>query len=139
MTQEELLPLLQKKDQKAFTLLYDMYSKSLYGIILILIKDKEDSEEEAAHSIPADKLAGDYAANAQEADAKYLNKTLEIQGTVTEVRDSVMILDNAVFCGMHSAHENNNLNKTITIKGRCIGYDELFGEVKLDQCTLKTN
>ena len=45
MTQEELLPLLQKKDQKAFTLLYDMYSKSLYGIILILIKDKEDSED----------------------------------------------------------------------------------------------
>ena len=112
----------------------------VYGYYGYLYKDARNiSEEEAAHSIPADKLAGDYAANAQEADAKYLNKTLEIQGTVTEVRDSVMILDNAVFCGMHSAHENNNLNKTITIKGRCIGYDELFGEVKLDQCTLKTN
>ena len=112
----------------------------VYGYYGYLYKDARNiSEEEAAHIVSADKLAGDYAANTQEADAKYLNKTLEIQGTVTEVRDSVMILDNAVFCGMHSAHENNNLNKTITIKGRCIGYDELFGEVKLDQCTLKTN
>jgi len=44
-----------------------------------------------------------------------------------------------VFCGLDSLTGSNQLNKTITIKGRCIGYDELFGEVKLDQCTLKTN
>lgn len=45
MTQEELLPLIYKKDSKAFTLLYDMYSKSLYGIIFNLLKDKEESED----------------------------------------------------------------------------------------------
>ncbi|RZJ54103.1 MAG: sigma-70 family RNA polymerase sigma factor [Flavobacterium sp.] len=45
MTQEELLPQIYKKDDKAFTLLYDMYSKSLYGIIFNLIKDKEESED----------------------------------------------------------------------------------------------
>ncbi|WP_306352706.1 RNA polymerase sigma factor [Flavobacterium sp. '19STA2R22 D10 B1'] len=45
MTQEELLPLIYKKDDKAFTVLYDMYSKSLYGIIFNLLKDKEESED----------------------------------------------------------------------------------------------
>lgn len=45
MTQEELLPLLLKKDDRSFTLLYDNYSKSLYGIILNLIKDKEEAED----------------------------------------------------------------------------------------------
>jgi RNA polymerase sigma-70 factor (ECF subfamily) len=45
MTQEELLPQIYKKDNRAFTLLYDMYSKSLYGIIFNLIKDKEESED----------------------------------------------------------------------------------------------
>lgn len=45
MTQEELLPLLQKKDDRSFTLLYDNYSKSLYGIIFNLVKDKEESED----------------------------------------------------------------------------------------------
>ena len=45
MTQEELLEQIYKKDDKAFTLLYDMYSKSLYGIIFNLLKDKEESED----------------------------------------------------------------------------------------------
>lgn len=45
MTQEELLPLIYKKDDRAFKLLYDMYSKSLYGIIYNLLKDKEESED----------------------------------------------------------------------------------------------
>lgn len=45
MTQEELLPLVLKKDDKAFTLLYDMYSKNLYGIIYNLIRNHEESED----------------------------------------------------------------------------------------------
>ncbi|MGX7668611.1 RNA polymerase sigma factor [Flavobacterium pedocola] len=45
MTQEELLEQIYKKDDKAFTLLYDMYAKSLFGVIFNLIKDKEESED----------------------------------------------------------------------------------------------
>ncbi|UOK41310.1 MULTISPECIES: RNA polymerase sigma factor [Flavobacterium] len=45
MTQDELLPLIYKKDDKAFTLLYDMYAKSLFGVIYNLIKDKEEAED----------------------------------------------------------------------------------------------
>ncbi|WP_159799979.1 RNA polymerase sigma factor [Flavobacterium sp. MK4S-17] len=45
MTQEELLPQIYKKDEKAFTLLYDMYAKNLYGIIYNLIRDKEEAED----------------------------------------------------------------------------------------------
>lgn len=45
MTQEELLEQIYKKDSKGFTELYNMYSKSLYGIIFNLLKDKEESED----------------------------------------------------------------------------------------------
>jgi RNA polymerase sigma-70 factor (ECF subfamily) len=45
MTQEELLPLIYQKDDKAFTLLYDMYSKSLFGVVSNLIKDLEEAED----------------------------------------------------------------------------------------------
>ncbi len=45
MTQEELLPLIYKKDDKAFTLLYDMYSKSLFGIIATLLKNPDDAQD----------------------------------------------------------------------------------------------
>ena len=45
MTQEELLPLLLRKEERAFTQLYDLYSKSLFSIITNLIKDREEAED----------------------------------------------------------------------------------------------
>lgn len=45
MEQETLLKELLKKDDTSFTLLYDNYSKSLYGVIYNLIKNKEEAED----------------------------------------------------------------------------------------------
>ena len=45
MTQEELLQLIYKKDEKAFTHIYDMYSKSLFSVINVLMKNREESED----------------------------------------------------------------------------------------------
>jgi len=45
MTQEELLPLLLTKDDRAFSHVYDMYSKSLFAVINNLIKDKDEAED----------------------------------------------------------------------------------------------
>ena len=45
MTQEELLQLIYKKDEKAFTHIYDMYSKSLFSVINVLMKNREEAED----------------------------------------------------------------------------------------------
>ena len=45
MTQDELLVLIHKKDEKAFTYLYDMYSKSLFSVINVLVKNREEAED----------------------------------------------------------------------------------------------
>lgn len=45
MTQEEILSLLHKKDDRAYTILYDMYSKSLFSIIFNLVKEREEAED----------------------------------------------------------------------------------------------
>ena len=45
MEQEKLIKELLKKDDKSFTLLYDNYSKSLYGVIFNLIKNREEAED----------------------------------------------------------------------------------------------
>jgi RNA polymerase sigma-70 factor (ECF subfamily) len=45
MTQEELLPLIYKKDDKAFTIFYDTYAKSLLGVISAFLKDQEEAED----------------------------------------------------------------------------------------------
>lgn len=110
----------------------------LYGYYGFLYKPARNiSSESSAYSVHAHGLAGEYAANMQKADTKYLNQALEIKGKVTEVRDSLIILDNKVVCGFDVKPDNAALDKNITVKGRCIGFDELFGEVKLDQCTIK--
>ena len=45
MSQEDLLVLIRKKDEKAFTHLYDMYSKSLFSVINVLVKNREEAED----------------------------------------------------------------------------------------------
>ena len=45
MTQEELIPLILKKEERAFTIMYNMYSKSLFAVISNLVKETEDAED----------------------------------------------------------------------------------------------
>lgn len=45
MSQEEIILLLQKKDDKAYSVLYDMYAKSLFAVIINLINDREEAED----------------------------------------------------------------------------------------------
>ena len=45
MTQEEVLTLIYKKEERAYTILYDMYSKSLFAVITNLVKDREEAED----------------------------------------------------------------------------------------------
>lgn len=110
----------------------------LYGYYGFLYKDVRDiSQETSAFKVTAKGLSDEYLADTAKADARYLNKTIELNGLVTDVKDSLVVLNHKVVCGFDTVLGNPGINKKITIKGRCIGFDELFGEVKLDQCTIK--
>lgn len=114
-----------------------MVSAGIYFYYGFLFKEARNIESETPDfSIAATKLLTDYNSNPQKADALYLNKTIEITGTVTKETDSVFILENTVFCLLTQKIKGKLINNKVTIKGKCIGYDELFQEVKLDQCTI---
>ncbi|WP_346881509.1 hypothetical protein [uncultured Algibacter sp.] len=66
-------------------------------------------------------------------ETKYLNKTIEISGIVTEFNKNDVTVDNTVFCQFNT-DINYALNEKIKIKGRLIGYDDLLEIIKLDQC-----
>lgn len=103
-----------------------------------LYKGKRNiSNEEPAFTVSAAQLMQEYGENQQKADAAFLNKTLEITGKVTHTADSVITIEPGVVCSFSNKATAAVPAKTVTIKGRCIGYDELFNEVKLDQCTIK--
>jgi len=104
----------------------------------ILYKDARDiNTEKSTLTITAQKLEKEYASNLSKADSKYLNKTIEIEGIVSEVTDSSMVIDQKVFCKMNKNAAKTLMNKPIIVKGRCIGYDDLFGQVKFDQCSIQ--
>ena len=45
MSQEELLVLIYKKDEREFTPLYDIYYKRLFSVINVLVKNREEAED----------------------------------------------------------------------------------------------
>jgi DNA replicative helicase MCM subunit Mcm2 (Cdc46/Mcm family) len=104
----------------------------------VLYKDARDiNNEKSILTISAQNLEKEYAANPSQADAKYLNKTIEVEGIVSEVTDSSLVIDHKVFCKMNGKLKETLLNKQINVKGRCIGFDDLFEIVKFDQCSMQ--
>jgi hypothetical protein len=102
-----------------------------------LFKASRDiGSEKPTFSMSAMKLLDSYNADPKKADSLYLNKTIEISGLVTSVNDSVVIVRNSVFCLFGDKISKGLMKNVVTVKGKCIGYDELFQEVKLDQCII---
>ncbi len=44
-SEEELIALLRQKNQKAFSYLYDNYSRAMYGVIFNIVKNDNDAED----------------------------------------------------------------------------------------------
>ncbi len=95
--------------------------------------------EYAQFSVLPNDILKEFKTNSSIAEGKYLNKTIEITGTVTEITETDITINNAVFCNLSTNLETKKIkiNTKIIIKGRCIGYDDLLEIVKLDQCNLK--
>ena len=92
--------------------------------------------EEAVYSLSTSDLVNEFNADTPKANAKYNNKTITIVGDATVVSATEIKLDDQVICSFQTATLPVVANQKTTIKGRFVGYDELFGEFKFDQCTL---
>lgn len=65
-----------------------------------------------------------------------LNRTMTVTGTITQVESAFITIDANVHCSFANELSGFKNGDLIVIKGRCIGYDDLFEIVKLDQCTI---
>jgi len=62
-----------------------------------------------------------------------LFQVVEVNGKVTGMDSLLLILDHKLICAPEPNTElNPPIGKKITIKGRCIGYDDLLDEVRMD-------
>ncbi|MFM9824568.1 OB-fold protein [Flavobacterium sp.] len=92
------------------------------------------SSEDSAFCMNSKNLIDEYAANVEGCNKKYLDKAIAIAGTVTSINGKEVILDNSIICNLKDADATIKENQSITLKGRLVGYDDLMGEIKLDQC-----
>jgi len=101
-----------------------------------LYKDHRNiTKEVAVVETSAAQLQEQFQNNAAEA---LLNKTLTVTGIVTQIEGKSITIDDKVHCSFKYEMKGVQVGDEIHLKGRCIGYDDLFEIVKLDQSTLIT-
>ena len=119
-----------------------MTSKRIFsGIVLILMaigfyyyvyKDHRDIHAEGAvYNDTAVALMDSIVQN----NEAFLNQTVAVSGVVTFIDDNSITLDDALVAQFETGH-TAQLNQQLTLKGRCIGYDDLFEVAVLDQSTI---
>lgn len=106
-----------------------------------MYKDHRDiSSEKASFNTTADVLIKEYASDIDASVKKYLDKTIQVKGKVTEIEQESFTINNAIVCYADSTmivQLKNNFE--ILVKGRNIGYDEILDLIKLDQVTIINN
>ena len=105
-----------------------------------MYKDRRDvSAEEAKYTVTVLDLQNQFTKDLAGSNAKYLDKAIEVSGIVTSIdtAEHSVVLDeklSAVF--LDSTLAGVALQKSVRIKGRFLGYDDLLEELKIDDAAL---
>lgn len=133
-------------------------SKKLRAFIIILIifivgsftvgyiiwnKPQRKVENEKGIEVTSAQLVKDYQANEAEANKKYLDKAIQVSGTVSDIKtnqdgnSTIMLASDDVFAGVLCTLKEKPVNvtsgATITIKGICSG---MLSDVRLREAVI---
>jgi len=92
--------------------------------------------EETAFTVSSKAITNEFISNLDASNIKYLEKPVAICGTVTSINENEVIIDEVVNCNFLNVDSSIKKDQKIVVKGRVIGYDDLLGELKIDQCNL---
>jgi hypothetical protein len=94
------------------------------------------SEEIVSFNVQADSIFNEFIDDATQAESKYLDQTIVVSGLITSVNVENVTINNKIYCQFESLNNDLKVNDSVAIKGRCIGFDDLLEEIKLDQCSI---
>lgn len=115
----------------------------LIGLGFIIYKNatkppKLISDEAISLEVDATQFYKDFLENPTDYNEKFINKAIRITGKVTSFQDSIIVLNNKIVCMINKIPSDLEEEKFIKIKGRYIGYDDLFDNLKLNECILES-
>lgn len=91
-------------------------------------------KEETKYTVTARQLMKEFSKNEESATRKYLNQAVELNGTITNASKGELILDAHTICTLQDVEKLLEKGKRINVKGRVVGFDNLLGEIKIDNC-----
>ncbi|PKQ46340.1 OB-fold protein [Confluentibacter flavum] len=108
----------------------------IIGYRYIYQDHRDIATETSIYKLTASDISNEFAINPMSSENKYLNKTIEVSGSISDKNPQNITIDGKVFCQFSNKIQTDLKTDQIKIKGRFIGYDDLLEQVKLDQCTI---
>jgi hypothetical protein len=94
------------------------------------------AKEEAEFTVSSKAIIVEFSSDVTSATKKYSDKAISITGKVTAVSDSILTIDQTIICNFKSPVSTIKKEQSISVKGRFVGFDDLLGELKFDQCSV---
>ena len=121
-------------------LIYIIFTLGLISILAIYFytnqPHRDIKSEVPSFNISAQDLIQEFMSSQDIALNKFLNKTIVVYGKPSKILSKSLILEGNIFCTFDLSEFGPNISEIIYLKGRCIGYDDLLGEIQLDQCSI---
>ena len=95
--------------------------------------------EDPVFTLTVQELHAEFVTNDSLANVTYSNQTIEIDGKVTAYDDAskTITIDEKLSAVLKKKSKQTvTPNQMIKIKGRFLGYDDLLGELKMDQVSI---
>ena len=120
------------------------YLPPLFILLLIIVyavwnqPHKNYSNTKPNITIDSSNFINEFKTNSTLATEKYLNQVILVNGNVTDRLTKSVVLNNEIVCTLDSSSLKAlgliQINNEVSIKGRFVGFDDLFEEIRLDHC-----
>lgn len=113
--------------------IYFGYNYIIYG------GERDLATETVDFAISSQDISAEFSTNIDASNKKYLEKAVEITGTITSINRTEVILNNNIICNLKQSETLYEIGKMVVVKGRIVGFDDLLGDLKLDHCYIIKN
>ena len=120
------------------------YLPLIFIVLLIIVyavwnkPHKNYSNTKPNITIDSSNFINEFKTSSTLATEKYLNKIILVNGNVTDTLTKSVVLNNGIVCTFDSLSLKAlgliQINNEVSIKGRFVGFDDLFEEIRLDHC-----
>lgn len=107
---------------------------TLYKVVTM--PPKLMNNKSISYKISAKNFYKEFIQNQTQFNKLHMNEVIGLTGVITSVQDSIIVLDGKIVCITTKPYAHLVPDQLIKIKGKYIGYDELFDNLKLSECLL---